>query len=162
MAVITAKDHLKSHDELLAGFRKHLELIASRQPPPKELLLDEKSRRLEGLEKVLAAAEEARARAIAQYDEKIAGYREQAAALEKDIAAETDALKKAATAGAAPVGKVKGVGKAFSTRLDTAGLTTAKDLADATAKKVATTLEISVDRADKLIGAAKQFIKTKR
>jgi hypothetical protein len=122
MATNSAKNHLKSHDELMDGFREHLKRIEAGQPPPKDPGTGVKLNRIDSLKAKLERTEGARDEIIKRYESKISALTSEISRLEKEVADDKkrqagsgrkkgSAGKKGGAARSASKAKTKGRGK---------------------------------------------------
>jgi predicted flap endonuclease-1-like 5' DNA nuclease len=148
MAVISAKDHLKTHNQLMEEFREHVKRVDAKQPPPRDLATGVKERTIEALRATLSGAEEARKETVKRFDAKISKLSGEISRLEKEVTEERKqqagggkkrspkpkrdpvrpTSKGRAKGGAAPAGssipleKIKGIGPTRAKALRNAGV----------------------------------------
>jgi Helix-hairpin-helix domain len=182
----TLQSVLGRHTEVLAEFRKRLTEVQREKGVPSDLVVREKTRLLTAVEGRIEAARSDRDATVERLDAGIAALEQRAAALKAEIDADRGALdprgggmpfppagKPPRPVVGAPTGKaptqrgakrtakaaltaIQGVGKAYSDRLQAAGVHTPAGLAKMKPAEVAEALSISEERAKALVAAAKK------
>lgn len=178
----TLQSVLGRHTEVVAELRRRLAEVQSERGVPNDTIVREKTRLLEAVEGQIEDARRTRDATVARLDARVATLEERASRLKAEIAADraaldpgggdklrpntpglgrtqtgrTQAAKAAAKPSEAPsVTAIKGVGKAYSDRLEAAGVRTPAELAKMKPADLAEALRISEDRAKAIVTAAK-------
>jgi hypothetical protein len=178
----TLQSVLGRHTEVLAEFRKRLAEVQRERGVPSDTIVREKTRLLEAVEEQIADAQRIREATVARIDARLAALDQRARSLEAEIDGDRAALDPRGggprrnipglgrtQAGRAAAGKgaakpteapsitaIQGVGKAYSERLEAAGVRTPAELAKMKVEALAEALGISEDRAKTLVAAAKK------
>ena len=149
------REILKSRDELIERVREQQAVVKEVAPVDPGLLLREKERAVAGLRQRLEQLEKSREATLARLDQEIERRRTALSRLREELAADRANLAKAKGAPTPSIlTKVKGVGPAFSERLVAVGITDAAALAAEDPGRIAEVLDISHERAARIVKAA--------
>jgi predicted flap endonuclease-1-like 5' DNA nuclease len=152
------REILKSRDELIERVREQQAAVKAGARVEPGLLLREKEHAAAGLRQRLEQLEKAREATVARLDQEIDRRRTALSRLGQELAADRANLAKAKGTPAPPsLTEVKGVGPAFSERLVAVGIADAAALAAADPGRVAEVLDISPERAAKIVKAARKL-----